>query len=71
MWLEQSKNASRFQNLVCEMIIKVVSIFLIAMIVLAMFGKLRFPGQGKINARRCQKCKKFLIGTSECKCKKG
>jgi hypothetical protein len=53
------------------MIIKVVSLFLVGMLVLAMFGKLRFPGQGKLNARRCQKCGKFLIGASQCRCNKG
>jgi len=65
------KNASPYLGLGCDMIIKVVSIFLVGMIVLAMFGKLRFPGQGKLNPRRCGKCGKFLIGASQCRCDKG
>jgi len=54
--------------LVCDVIIKIVSLFLIAMAVLAMFGKLRFPGQRHLDAARCPKCGRFRIGKGPCGC---
>ncbi len=53
------------------MIIKIVSIFLIGMGVLAMFGKLRFPGQKRLAAAQCQSCGKYRIGKGPCSCTKG
>ena len=44
---------------------------LAVMAVLAMFGKLRFPGQKQINSRRCPSCGRFRIGKGPCACKKG
>ncbi len=49
--------------------VKVVSVFLIGMLVLAMFGRLRFPGQKQIAAMKCDRCGKFRIGKSGCGCK--
>lgn len=40
--------------LACDVILKIVSLFLVAMAVLAMFGRLRFPGQKKLNSARCR-----------------
>jgi len=51
------------------MVIKVVVLFLVAMGVMAMFGKLRYPGQSRIAAMKCPRCGKFLIGKSTCECK--
>jgi uncharacterized OB-fold protein len=43
------------------MIVKIVSLFLVGMVVLAMFGKFRFPGQKRLAAAKCNKCgKKFV-----------
>ncbi|WP_177220407.1 hypothetical protein [Poseidonocella sedimentorum] len=50
------------------MIIKIVSLFLIGMAVLAMFGRLRFPGQRMLKARRCGACGKLRIGKGPCSC---
>ena len=50
------------------MLSKIVVLFLVFMAVLAMFGRLRYPGQKKINAMRCPKCKKFRIGKGPCDC---
>ncbi|MCB1363750.1 MAG: hypothetical protein KDK02_06485 [Rhodobacteraceae bacterium] len=50
------------------MIIKIVLLFLIAMGVLAMFGKLRFPGQRRLEAARCPGCGRFRIGKGPCSC---
>ncbi|MGH1353859.1 MAG: hypothetical protein ACRBBS_02090 [Thalassovita sp.] len=53
------------------MILKIITFFLIGMAVLAMFGKLRFPGQKKLQSKRCQNCGRFKIGSGPCPCQKG
>ncbi len=57
--------------LVSDMIFKIVSLFLVGMAVLAMFGKLRFPGQKRLQSARCPKCGRFNIGKGPCACGKG
>jgi len=54
-----------------RMIVKIVSLFLLGMVVLAMFGKYRFPGQDRLAAAKCKKCGKFKIGKGPCRCLKG
>lgn len=51
--------------------VKVVSLFLIGILVLAMFGKLRFPGQRKLEAAKCKKCGRYKIGKRGCDCGAG
>ena len=55
------------------MMIKIVSLFLIGMMVLAMFGRLRYPGQKTIQNQKCPKCGRYRIGRGPCGCssKKG
>ena len=53
------------------MIIKAVTFFLIGMAVLAMFGKLRFPGQRRLESAKCPRCGRFKIGKGPCPCEKG
>lgn len=55
--------------------VKVVSLFLIGMLVLAMFGKLRLPKLPKIRSRKtieaagkCNKCGAYKIGKKPCAC---
>ncbi len=55
----------------CDMILKAVTFFLIGMAVLAMFGKLRLPGQKKLQSKRCPQCGRFKIGSGPCPCRKG
>lgn len=50
------------------MIFKIVSLFLVAMAVLAMFGKLTVPGAKRLANARCKSCGKFTFGKS-CDCK--
>lgn len=50
--------------------VKVVSLFLIAMVILAMFGKLRFPGQKRLAALKCTGCGRYRIGKAPCSCGK-
>ncbi len=50
------------------MLFKAVSIFLAFMALLAMFGKLRYPGQKRIESRKCPRCGRFRIGRGPCDC---
>ncbi|MBC7156136.1 MAG: hypothetical protein H5U20_01325 [Rhodobacteraceae bacterium] len=63
------------------MIVKIVTLFLIGIGVLAMFGRLRVgrlgdwrpgsgrPGSGRLGrARTCPKCGRHLIGQGPCPC---
>jgi hypothetical protein len=52
------------------MIFKVITLFLVGMMVLAFFGKLRFPGQKRLEARKCPKCGRYRIGSGPCDCEK-
>lgn len=58
------------------MAIKVVFLFLIAILVLAMFGRLKAPKiTGKSNkkpmdARKCKKCGSYILGEGPCACEK-
>jgi len=54
-----------------NMIVKIVVLFLVFMGVMAMFGKLRFPGQQKLASAKCPKCGRFRIGKGPCSCTKG
>ncbi|KAJ54063.1 short-chain dehydrogenase [Actibacterium mucosum KCTC 23349] len=51
------------------MIVKAVFLFLAGMGVLAMFGKLRLPGQ-KLLTKRCAKCGRLMLGKDKCSCGK-
>jgi uncharacterized OB-fold protein len=52
-------------------IVKIVLLFLIGMGVLAMFGRLRFPGQKRLAAAKCPRCGKYRIGKGPCSCREG
>ncbi|MEM8632555.1 MAG: hypothetical protein AAGF74_15075 [Pseudomonadota bacterium] len=52
------------------MIIKIVSLFLVGMMVLAMFGRLRFPGQKRLQSMKCADCGRYRIGKGPCDCGK-
>lgn len=53
------------------MIIKIVTLFLIGMMVLALFGRLRLPGNKKLGVQKCPRCGRPRIGRGECPCTKG
>ncbi|WP_172975019.1 hypothetical protein [Roseivivax sp. THAF30] len=50
------------------MIVKIVFLFLIAMGVMAMFGKLRVPGMKPLSNRKCRDCGRYRIGKGPCPC---
>ena len=51
-------------------VIKIVSLFLIVMLVMAMFGRLRFPGQAKLKSMKCPSCGRYRMGKGKCPCGK-
>ncbi|MEM8956470.1 MAG: hypothetical protein AAGC86_01525 [Pseudomonadota bacterium] len=51
------------------MMIKIVTLFLIGMAVLAMFGRLRMPRIGPLSKGKCPRCGRHRIGKSPCPCK--
>jgi hypothetical protein len=54
-----------------SMLFKIITLFLVFMAVLAMFGKWKFPGQAKLAAAKCRSCGRFRIGKGPCACTKG
>ena len=50
------------------MLVKVVTFFLIGIAVLAMFGRLKFPGQARLESAKCPKCRRYKIGKGPCSC---
>jgi hypothetical protein len=50
---------------------KAVSLFLIGMLVLAMFGKLRYPGKKRLEAAKCSKCGRYKFTKGACDCGAG
>lgn len=54
------------------MLVKIVLLFLVAMGVVAMIGRFRFPGalakQVKLRPKTCPKCGRHRIGVGECPC---
>jgi hypothetical protein len=54
-------------------VVKVITFFLIGMLILALFGRLRLPGTGPRTRRAakpksCKTCGRFLIGNGPCDC---
>lgn len=53
------------------MIIKIATLFLVVMAVLAMFGRIRMPNLGRIkSAKKCKACGRPKIGKDPCPCGK-
>ena len=59
------------RGLVCDVIVKIVTLFLVGMAVLAMFGKLRFPGAKRLASAKCPSCGRYRIGKGPCSCGHG
>ena len=53
------------------MIVKIVILFLAAMAVLAMLGRLRIPGAKRLSSVKCRHCGRYRIGKGPCPCGKG
>ncbi len=63
-------NAPLLPGSASDMIIKIVSLFLIGMAVMAMFGKLRMPRMPRLTSRKCKNCGAPRVGTGPCPCGK-
>ena len=53
------------------MLIRIVLLFLIVIVALGMFGKLRLPGRkplDRLDARKCPACGTYRIGKGPCPC---
>ena len=53
------------------MILKIISLFLIVMVVLAMFGRLRLRLPGGRQIAKCRNCGRYIIGKGPCSCTSG
>jgi hypothetical protein len=51
--------------------VKIVSLFLIGMLVLAMFGRLKMPKIRRLTSKKCPDCGRYRIGRAPCDCRKG
>ena len=69
LW-QRLRNGRTTPGLASDVIVKIVILFLVFMGVMAMFGKLRFPGQQKLASAKCPKCGRFRIGKGPCQCQK-
>lgn len=69
---QPSKNAQNSHGSGSDVIIKIVTLFLIFIGVLAMFGKLRLPGgllgRKALGNRKCPSCGRYRIGKGPCPC---
>jgi len=52
-------------------LVKIVSLFLVGMVVLAMFGRLRMPRVPRMTAAKCARCGRPRIGRAPCPCSQG
>lgn len=53
------------------MIFKIVSLFLVVMAVLAMFGKMHWLGGKRLASAKCRACGRYRIGRGKCPCGNG
>lgn len=56
---------------VSDVVVKIVTFFLIFMVVLGMFGRLKLPGGQKLASAKCSGCGRYRIGKGPCSCGKG
>ncbi|MEM9709549.1 MAG: hypothetical protein AAF871_12265 [Pseudomonadota bacterium] len=48
--------------------IKIVSLFLVGMMILAILGRLRVPGAKRLQAAKCKGCGRYKFGKGPCAC---
>ena len=52
------------------MMLKIVSLFLVFIVVLGMFGKLHWIGGKRLKSAKCPSCGKYRIGRGPCGCER-
>lgn len=50
------------------MLTKIVTFFLIGIAILAMFGRLNYPGKTRLQNAKCTKCGRYRFGKGPCSC---
>ncbi len=68
---QRSKSGPSSPGSGSDMIFKIVTLFLVGMGVLAMFGKLTYPGKKRLQSAKCPKCGRYRIGKGPCPCTQG
>lgn len=63
----KSKSGPPTPGSASDVILKIVTLFLVAIGVLAMFGKVNLPGR-KAASLKCRKCGRYRIGKAPCDC---
>lgn len=53
------------------MLLKIITLFFVFIAILAIFGRLRFPGQKRLAAMKCGGCGRYRIGRAPCSCGRG
>jgi purine-cytosine permease-like protein len=53
------------------MVFKIVLLFLVAMGLLAWFGKMHWLGGKRLSRTKCRDCGRYRIGKGDCACKGG
>lgn len=77
MFWARQKNAHFGQGLGFDMMVKVIIVFLLAMALVGMIGKVLFPGTLSRSLKKrllprsasgCPRCGRYLIGSKGCDC---
>ncbi len=63
-----SKSARNSRGLVCNMILKIVVLFLVFIGVLGWFGKMHWIGGKTLTQHKCRSCGRYRIGKGPCAC---
>ncbi len=50
------------------MLVKIVTVFLVGIAILGMFGKLNYPGKKQLQNAKCKSCGRFRLGKGPCDC---
>ena len=58
------------RGLACDMMFKIVTLFLAFIALIAMFGKLHWLGVKRRPSLKCTTCGRYQIGRGACDCKK-
>lgn len=70
MWRQPQRNVPSGRGTGSDVIVKAVTLFLIAMALLAMFGKLRLPGRNLRRVAKCRDCGRYLTRGDRCTCRR-
>ena len=58
------------RGLGCDMVLKIVTLFLVFIAVLGMFGKLSLLLPKRVRQAKCENCGRYRIGKGPCPCGK-